>query len=149
MSFIVSNKGEDLHSQALAISTKAELLEVRTFLLHAEVVDLPAAEELQDIDGMAMNLGVGHDGESLSYTFKFDFTIKGKGDVNALKFQVHLGVLFSFPAEDEVSEESAIAFGRTVAQLAVHPYLRSAVSDLAVRLGFPGVTLGLLKLDCQ
>ncbi len=66
-----------------------------------------------------------------------------------MKLQVHLAALFNFPAEEDpegnVTEDSLVAFGQTTAQLAVHPYLRVAVSDLTARLGCPPVTLTLLK----
>lgn len=148
MAFAIPNP-EEARKEARPVAQGAELLDIRAFLLHAEVLDVEASQEPKEIDSLGTTLGIGRDGRNLTYHFEHELIIKGANGVNALRLQVHLGALFQFPDESEpggqVTEDSLVAFGQTTAQLAVHPYLRSAVADLTARLGCPQVTLGLLK----
>ncbi|MFB7179019.1 hypothetical protein ACFCYI_15085 [Streptomyces sp. NPDC056257] len=148
MAFVIPNSGE-ARSEARPVAQRAELLDIRAFSLHAEILDLEASQDPQKVDSLGTSLGVGRDDGNLTYRFEYELVVKGANGRDALKFQVTLGALFAFPAEDEpggdVSEENILAFGLTAAQLAVHPYLRSAVADLTARLGCPQVTLGLFK----
>ncbi|MGW3761535.1 hypothetical protein [Streptomyces sp. NPDC005131] len=148
MTFTVKNAGE-LQQQASSVVDRAELIDVRTFLLHAEVLDIEASSDLQQIKSLDTTMGIGRENGNLTYHFEHEIVLKGVQGKDAVKLQVHLGALFEFPDEDEpggdVTEDSLVAFGQTAAQLAVHPYLRVAVSDLTARLGCPPVTLALLK----
>ena len=148
MPFVIKNS-EELSKQAAPVAQNSELLDIRTFQLHAEILDIAASGELKDIMSLDTTLGVAREGTNLSYHFEHELILKGKNGQDAVKIQVHLAALFRFPAENEpggeVTEDSLIAFGQTTAHFAVHPYLRVAVSDLTARLGCPPVTLALLK----
>ncbi|MFC8829383.1 hypothetical protein ACFT9I_29010 [Streptomyces sp. NPDC057137] len=148
MAFTVKN-AEELQHQASSVVAHAELIDVRIFLLHAEVLDVEASSDLQEIKSLDTALGIGRENGNLTYHFEHEIVLKGVQGKDAVKLQVHLGALFQFPEETEpggdVTEDSLVAFGQTAAQLAVHPYLRVAVSDLTARLGCPPVTLALLK----
>ncbi|MFC9684216.1 hypothetical protein [Streptomyces sp. NPDC056948] len=128
----------------------AKLVDVRVFEIHGEVLDPAAADELAPIEDLSANLTIGRGEETLIYRLKFNFTVKGKGDEDAVRISLEIGALFDFPNEGEpggdVDSEALAAFGRTTVQMAVHPYLRSAVADLTLRLGCPAVTLDLMTL---
>ncbi|MFB7914630.1 hypothetical protein [Streptomyces sp. NPDC056061] len=148
MAFTIKNSGE-LHRLAAPVVACAQLVDVRTFLLHAEVLNVEASGELQEIKSLETTMGIGREKGNLTYHFEHEIVLQGTQGKDAVKLQVHLGTLFEFPDESDpggdVTEESLVAFGQTAAQLAVHPYLRVAVSDLTARLGCPPVTLALLK----
>ncbi|MEU6981347.1 hypothetical protein [Streptomyces sp. NPDC046371] len=148
MAFLIP-RADEQRRLAAPVSAYAELLDVRIFLLHGEVMKVDAKSDLQEIETLQTTMGIGRDGSHITYQFEHELTAQDADGMDALKVQVNLGVLFRFPDEGdpngEVSEESLVAFGSTTAQLAAHPYLRSAVSDVTSKLGFPQVTLGLLK----
>ncbi|MDB1088092.1 hypothetical protein PJ985_10995 [Streptomyces sp. ACA25] len=144
-----TSEAERMRALAAPVTGLARLLDIRTFLLHAAILDVEAAEELREIEAVNTRLGVGRDGRNITCQFEHDFLVKGKNEVDALELKVNIGALFEFPAEHEpegcITEENMVAFGQTTAQHAVHPYLRVAVSDLTSRLGCPRLTLGLLS----
>ncbi|WP_433400178.1 hypothetical protein [Streptomyces sp. CA-146814] len=148
MAFTI-RKSAELNLQAGPVIAHAQLIDVRAFLLHAEVLDIEASGELQQIKSLETTMGIGREKGNLTYHFEHEIVLKGDQGKDAVKLQVHLGALFEFPADGEpggdVTEDNLVAFGQTSAQLAVHPYLRVAVSDLTARLGCPPVTLALLK----
>ncbi|MFI6288477.1 hypothetical protein ACIBCM_27650 [Streptomyces sp. NPDC051018] len=149
MAFTTKNNSA-LRQLARPVDVHAQLVDVRSFLLHAEIRDMGAAGELQGIKSLETTMGVGREKGNLTFHFEFEIMLQGAQGKDAVKLQVHLGALFEFPDDGDpggdVTEESLVAFGQTTARLAVHPYLRAAVSDLTARLGCPPVTLGLLKL---
>ncbi|MFF7544173.1 hypothetical protein ACFZCU_11135 [Streptomyces canus] len=128
----------------------AKLMDVRVFEIHGKVLDPAAAEELTPIEDLNSKLSIGRGEETLIFRLKFEFTVKGKEDKDAVLISLEIGALFEFPNEEEpggdVSSEALAAFGRTTVQMAIHPYLRSAVADLTLRLGCPAVTLDLMSL---
>ncbi|MBB4979725.1 hypothetical protein [Streptomyces nymphaeiformis] len=148
MAFLIP-RAEEQRQLAAPVNAYAELLDVRIFLLHGEALKVDVTSDLQEIETLQTNMGIGRDGSHITYQFEHVLTAQDVDGTDALKVQVNLGVLFGFPGEDDpngaVSEESLVAFGYTTAQLAAHPYLRSAVADVTSKLGFPQVTLGLLK----
>ncbi|MCX5226812.1 hypothetical protein [Streptomyces sp. NBC_00233] len=148
MAFLIS-RADEQRQLAAPVNAHAELLDVRIFLLHGEALKVDVTSELQEIESLQTNMGIGRDGSHITYQFQHELTVRDADGADALKVQVNLGVLFGFPDEGDpngvVSEESLVAFGYTTAQLAAHPYLRSAVADVTSKLGFPQITLGLLK----
>ncbi|WP_077796067.1 hypothetical protein [Streptomyces sp. JHA26] len=147
----VLNVAEDEQKQALGVAKRAHLSGIRVLEVHAKVLDAEAADELQPLDELSTKLTVGRSEGRLLYRFEHDLTIKGSDDKDALQIGLHVGALFDFPEEGtpdgDASEEALAAFGRTTVQMAVYPYVRATVSDLAARLGCGPVTLDLLVLQ--
>ncbi|GAA0915930.1 hypothetical protein [Streptomyces thermoalcalitolerans] len=142
---------EDQQKQAHSVAKRARLSGIRVLEVHAKVLDAEAADELQPLEELATKLSVGRSEGRLLYRFEHDLTIKGSGDKDALQIGLHVGALFDFPEEGtpdgDASDEELAAFGRTTVQMAVYPYVRAAVSDLAARLGCGPITLDLLVVQ--
>ncbi|MCM3264697.1 hypothetical protein M3765_11765 [Streptomyces thermoviolaceus] len=144
----VLDVAEDQQRKALGVAERARLSSIRVLEVHAKVLDADAAEELQPPEELTTKLSVGRSDGHLLYRFEHDLTIMGSGDKDALHISLQVGALFDFPEEGtpdgDASEEELAAFGRTTVQMAVYPYVRATVSDLAARTGCGPVTLDLL-----
>ncbi|MGW0081209.1 hypothetical protein [Streptomyces sp. NPDC003393] len=142
---------EDEQRQALGVAKRAHLSGIRVLEAHAKVLDAEAADELQPLEELSTKLTVGRSEGGVLYRFEHDLTIKGSDDKDALQISLHVGAFFEFPEEGtpdgDASDEALAAFGRTTAQMAVYPYVRATISDLAARLGCGPITLDLLVLQ--
>ncbi|MBQ0830072.1 hypothetical protein [Streptomyces tagetis] len=147
----VLDVAEDEQKQALSVARRARLSGIRVLEVHAKVLDAEAADHLQPVEGLSTKLTVGRSEGGLLYRFEHDLTIKGSGGKDALRIGLQVGALFDFPGEGtpdgDASEEALAAFGRITVQMAVYPYVRATVSDLAARLGCGPITLDLLVLQ--
>ncbi len=77
MTFVVKNS-EVLSQKAAPVVQHAELVDIRTFQLHAEILDIVAASgELQDITDLGTTLGIAREGRNLSYHFEHEMILKG------------------------------------------------------------------------
>ncbi|GAB7109287.1 hypothetical protein JCM4814A_76010 [Streptomyces phaeofaciens JCM 4814] len=141
---------KDAKKLAASVGSHARLEDIRVLEIHGKVLDPQAAEELSPVSQLNTTVTVAVTEDSLLYRFRHEFTIKGKDEKDAVHISLELGIIFNVSrarnAEIKFSEEAVTAFGRSTAMLAVYPYIRSAVSDLTVRLGCPPATLDLLAL---
>ncbi|MFE4921328.1 hypothetical protein [Streptomyces sp. NPDC056661] len=149
MGFLIeASEGE--HEKAMFVARRAQLLDIRPFELHAKMLDVEAAADMQEVDEFGTTLSVRVNGDKLICDFQYDFTLIGLRDQPAVELSVHLAALFRLrlvdATENGIEQDFLDAFARTTGQLAVHPYLRSAVSELTARLGISPVTLDLLML---
>lgn len=140
-------QSEKAARQARRVAQRAQLNEIRILEVHAKVVDPEATENLAPIDEFATQVRAARTDDDLVYRFEHDFTFKGTNGEDAVKVAVHVGAAFDLHSSgEEYSEEEIAAFGSSIAQMAVYPYVRATVSDLTTRLGCAPVTLDLLVL---
>ncbi|WP_093765633.1 hypothetical protein [Streptomyces sp. F-7] len=136
--------------QSALVGVHAHLSDISILELHGKVLDPEAAEELAPINELNSSVAVGLTEDSLMYRFKHEFTVKGKGDKDAVYLCIEVGAAFDVSsagnAEEAFSVEAVNAFGRTTAVAAIYPYLRASISDLTGRLGCSHMTMDLLIL---
>lgn len=145
----------ELRARAARIAGQAELKDVRTRALHADMKFPP------------------HPGSRLGYRMAVEFqytptdadeelaVVEGEyritmfmkaDDADEEEFaEIHfiLVGLYEVPAASDgepYTEEEWEAFAQTTGQFALYPYAREAASMLTTRLGVPPLTLGMLRV---
>ncbi|MFI8365026.1 hypothetical protein ACIGD1_33360 [Streptomyces sp. NPDC085612] len=152
MAFAVHVAAQSME-RAARVGKRLRLLDVRMFEISGKIIDIRAADELQNVEEFSSRVGIELNEQVAAFNFHVDLTIKGVGGQPAVDVSLRAAALFEVlgggPGGDvEVSEQGDFAaFGATTVQMIVFPYVRSAISELTMRLGCPPVTLDLLVLQ--
>lgn len=147
----------ELRMAAARVAGHANLVDVRTTSLRAELTRTPEADT-----GLSYGLSVdfsysppGGGGRPLVISGDYEVSAyalgedgdPGKDPFTTISF-VLLGI-FDMPAEQPEAEpyspEEWEAFTQTTAAFALYPYARETVSMLTTRLGLPPLTLGMMR----
>jgi hypothetical protein len=128
------------------------LLDVRTLMLHAELLDPASTGPFV----VALNItpSVAQEGDLLLYEFGYEVAVRAGAsnaadqDESGLVATIstrHL-VVYKLPSSENIPDEQLHAFGSVSALLTAHPYVREAVQSITVRMGLPAITLDVLKV---
>lgn len=145
-----------LRAKAARIAGQAEIKDVRTRSLHADM-DVPPPPEARlgyEVDSDFQFAAPEEEGDLAiiegTYTLSLWFAPRGEEQETTqfatLSFTL-LG-LFDVPLPDatQYSDDEWEAFVKTSGQFALYPYVRETVSMLTTRLGIPPLTMGVLRL---
>lgn len=128
---------------AARLAGKADLQDVRAMQLHADLVSIPETNELEF--EVSVDSGYSEIGEDGRCVYSLRTAVKGReGEHTRFDANVVMAALYALPTD--ATNEELKAFGEVTAALALYPYVRAAVQDLAARLGIPNVTLPVYQV---
>jgi preprotein translocase subunit SecB len=128
---------------AARLASKAKLLDVRATRLHADLVSIPESKELEF--EVSLDSGYSDMGEDGRCVYSLQTSVTGReGEQNRFEAAVVIVGLYVLPTD--ASDDELRAFGEVTAALALYPYVRATVQDLAARLGIPDVTLPMYQV---
>lgn len=142
------------HDAAVDTSTRSADLEPATYNAFVDGLEL-AGIELVRVHGeraeagaaaqtrFDMSAGYMRDGGVIHY--RYDLTAHFTDDRGTALGSAAASVLITARAAAAEDAASIEQFGGTSGALMAHPYLREAIASTALRIGFPGVLLPLIK----
>jgi len=116
-----------------------ELAGIELVKVHGERTAAGAAAQTR----FDMTAGYMQDGTVIHY--RYDLTAHFADDHGTVLGSAAASVLITARATTAADTASIEQFGGTSGALVAHPYLREAIASTALRIGFPGVLLPLIK----
>lgn len=145
----------DLRMKAARIAGQAELKDVRTSGLHADMEFPPRPGDLLGYElASDFKYGLPEDpGDATVVVGEYSIPMWVEGEAAEKQqfatLSFTLVALFDIPIaspEEPYGEDEWEAFVQTSAQFALYPYAREVASMLSSRLGVPPLTLGVLRV---
>lgn len=134
---------DELQRRAARVAANADLRDVRAMELQADLVSIPDGDDLEfEVAIESAYSSISEEGRCV-YRLRVN-VIAREGEGEVFKSRVTMAALYLLPPD--ASEDELRAFGDVTAALALYPYVRAAVQDLASRMGIPSVTLPVYQI---
>lgn len=157
---------EELRLQSARVAGHAELRDIRTFSLSAELTRLPneGRQLAFNLEPVVEADRISEDAFSVNAFFRLDVIevddqeaerseeaeVEDVPLLSEIKFKI--AGLYTLrelddPEADALSDDELTSFAQSTGLLALYPYARALVSDLTGRIGLPTLTLPMIKID--
>ncbi|MEU8014598.1 protein-export chaperone SecB [Micromonospora parva] len=137
---------DELQRKAARVAANAELRDVRATELQADLISIPESDDLTfEVATESAYSSISDEGRCV-YRLRVAVVAR-EGEEEVFKAQVTMAALYSLPPD--ASDDELRAFGDVTAALALYPYVRAAIQDLAARTGIPSVTLPVYQVALE
>ncbi|MEV5694190.1 protein-export chaperone SecB [Micromonospora globbae] len=114
--------------------------------LHADLISIPDSDDLEfEVAIESAYSSMSEEGRCV-YRLRVNVVAR-EGEEEVFRARVTMAALYSLPPD--ASDDELRAFGDVTAALALYPYVRAAIQDLASRMGIPSVTLPVYQIALE
>lgn len=144
---------QSTYSAGSRVGAKAELADVRTFKVAADLHDFGAEPPYASRIDMAVDISPVSDSGVFVVQSRYDIAVypgdsEGEGERHPIA-EISVGIAGLYRSEglpDDLTDDELGAFGVSSAAMALHPYMREAVSAVSQRFGLPSLLIPPLRI---